>query len=207
MDEIKHWLDSEKDYSIGVQLYELYGENMTLKRTFTKGKNSYNAEKLCAELKRIWEDFKPLEQVATATPRREMRSTERIENAPEEVKALEKQWRSYYGEMAFLHGKLDSCQDQKERGAMALRILSLDRQINEIIDNLSYFKEHGKLPEPLPDEGQLLAKLDRAVLEKMRRNLIANISHAKAGRRCADNIESMISKRDLITTILDHDTV
>ncbi|SFC95165.1 hypothetical protein SAMN05421780_1147 [Flexibacter flexilis DSM 6793] len=191
------------DYGVGLHLYELYGQNATLKRMFAKGKNTYNAQKLRAELERIVEAFQPLAEAATAIPRREIRSVERIENAPEEIAALEKKWRSLYAEMAFLHSKLDSCQRDDERGTMALRILSLDKEINEIIDQLSYYKQHGKLPDPMPDEGKVLESLDRAVLEKMRKNLIANISHAKAGRRSADNLAAMIERKELITHILE----
>ena len=55
MEDVKKWLDGERDYTEGVALFVKHGKNPSLKRFFLMKNNDYAKEKLVYELSKLAE--------------------------------------------------------------------------------------------------------------------------------------------------------
>ncbi|SFC71276.1 hypothetical protein SAMN05421780_108190 [Flexibacter flexilis DSM 6793] len=209
MNEIEQWLASGRDYALGVALYQQYGNNAALLSLFATPSN-FAHKKLVEALSGIAET---LRQAAKSA--QQARETQAIQNSVahlsqsldnETVISIDKQAKSQYAQASFLHGQLRYASNDEERKALAFQILELFDSLSQGFETVDYYKEFGHLPPPPSHEEQQLQALDRAVLEKMRRNLIANISHARAGRKRAENIDVWQQRRAMIERILSQQT-
>jgi hypothetical protein len=203
MEKIHAWLRGTQDYGEGVALYDIYGSSAMLKRLFASAQSRFNAQKLTKELQQLYTQKQATAQATAPVARVAPRTLGKSSSTNPDVQSIESQWRKLYAEASHLHATLFACTSEGERGIKALLICSHFDKIQEAWHQLDYFKEYGHLPEPMPPEAQELRGLDRAILEKMRRNLIANISHARAGRKRPENIPRWEQRRDLIQALLE----
>lgn len=207
MNEIMQWLSGNRDYALGVALYKEYGDNAALKTMFATTQTAFSAKKLAASLTAIADALR--QSAELAAKERETQSLQktiaRIDQSldNETVIALDKQAKSQYAQAAFLHGQLRHAPTDEQRKTLAFQILDLFEAVSQGFERVDYYKEFGHLPPPPSEEEQELQSLDRAVLEKMRRNIIANISHARAGRRRAENIPILEQRKEMIERILN----
>lgn len=57
INDIHKWLRSDRNYEIGVQIYEQFGTNKSLMALFSKSHNSFTSEKLLAKMRELAEQF------------------------------------------------------------------------------------------------------------------------------------------------------
>jgi hypothetical protein len=165
MDDIRNWFNTRKKYPEGVKLYLKYGRDPILIRLFTEEKQSdFKENKLASALNQILSsNTTPAVTSLKQPPAAEkpiQTQTEKIarnrwpEKCDEILSSLKHRWRELYGEMTNLQARLGEVaragatdpNKRQEAGRMALRILDLDGDCDDIYSKKDYYIEHGKLP-------------------------------------------------------------
>ena len=186
--EINSWLNSERDYAIGVQLYSRFGQSQNMKRIFERSDQSERStQNLIYELEK-------LQHVSPALPKR---STPVL---PPQIAAIANQYvsnsnsHSRDDQLLFdqiksklkirdhLHATLELVPEDQRR-LNALQILDLSDEITKAYERHEHFKTHGVLPpeqeikEVVPDKS--LTDLSEAELLRRRSNIRSKISYYK----------------------------
>lgn len=172
MEAIRDWLNGDRDYILGTELYLKYGDDEDMKKLFqSKGISKFKKKKLFDCLRYLWvnrdesrkQKAKSIRQKA-GSGRREAGSIkpkaksqkykEWNKNETDKVLiALHQQWVPAFKEMKTLHAQLLLMDTDIERGAAAHQILRLDKFCSDIYAKRDYYKEKGRLPEEKkPDE-------------------------------------------------------
>jgi hypothetical protein len=132
---IGEWLNGDRDYYKGVELYKLHGSSDILKATFEMGKNSYTVETLEEEMLQLYnesEDERPATQTLAL---------------PTDILTIEKQAKDLFKEMAFLHANLDNSHlnpTDAIRLQSALRIRDIHHEMRERFKMVDHFRETGQ---------------------------------------------------------------
>lgn len=134
------WLQSERNYQSGLELYLAHGTNGFLKKILSTGESTYNLEKLTSEIEALAADPKPKSNAPQAA------SPSFSGKYPPEVQALVDRRVQLFKESSHLHGKLQPAKDQEERHQLATTILDNFDCIDALWDQITYFDEHGVLP-------------------------------------------------------------
>lgn len=132
---IGEWLNGNRDYYKGVELYRLHGSSDILKATFDMGKNSYTVETLEEELLNLYnhsEDIRPATETLTLPP---------------DIIQIEKQAKDLFKEMAYLHANLENPQlhpTDEIRLQSALRIREIHLEMRERFQMVDHYRETGQ---------------------------------------------------------------
>lgn len=193
MEAIRIWLNGRRDYKTGVRLYSLFGKDMLLKRSFLEAETPYKRNRLIEELQKLVAVCKPVMRV-TANQLQEMAVKAPVAPAapkvpeniyeyrwspnPDQVeRSIYLRWKQKYVELMDLvsrvgdvarAGEKDHSQ-KEEAGRMALRILNLDDEVEEIYAERNYYLDKGKQKatypygEPCQDPLLIPTKLQNAM--------------------------------------------
>jgi hypothetical protein len=224
--EISNWLkDPERDYALGAALYSKYGRNKNLQRLFSiKFDNESTREKLTYELSKLAnvapvkkakpkrkkrplkkqapkpKVFTPEEAMKTVKmPKSRFKTTE-WDSLPDEVKALEKEWRKLYKERAAIKATIAHLPEQNDRKEAAFLILEYGETIQQLFDDIAYYKKHGFLPER--DKFKDKIPNDLAEVEKLLRNTNTRISKKKKKKQTDEvkaDLKEELQYKELLT--------
>ncbi|MDO7849227.1 hypothetical protein Q5H92_22880 [Hymenobacter sp. M29] len=209
---VKEWLDSERDYEAGRQLYAALGDNDRLKRLFADGPTRYNREAVAWELTKLARagsgqlsvisyqlavisiDASAAEKDTSSEPESSpnatfslQKDTSSAEKGTELLDELKAEQRGLYDERAGVHAQLEGAKDEEERRLMAVRVMTLSRQLNTNWETYHYVEAHGELP-PAPAPAPGLDQLAPADLVKKRNNLRSQASKLKKQPHRADDL-------------------
>jgi hypothetical protein len=201
------WLDSERNYEIGRQLYEQLGDNARLKQVLGHGPSAYNLEALGWELQKLAKAGVVTSVVTvnvTASPIVVENATETLQTEPVKdysadidraalLIPLSQARRPRYDERTLLHGQLEVLAEkgtQEEVRQAAERIMQLSRELNANWKIDAYVREHGQLPPaPAPKPG--LEVLTPAELVTKRNTLRSRVSKLKKQPHRADDLATV----------------
>lgn len=164
------WLDSEQDFTQGVQLYAQHPQaRPALVALFERaGSGPFTNKQLVQEIERL-----VAEQLAAAPAAAPTSPAGATPAQPAGVAALEAEKRQLFKEASNLHGTLRLLPTDAERYKAACTIKANFRRIDAIWDALSYQQQHGALP---PIVESVIADDDRAGLLRRRNTLRTYIS-------------------------------
>lgn len=181
---IKEWLNSSRDFGVGVALYRLHGSDDFLMEVFEQGFSEVRAKRLLAEMLKLKDvvpedDFYDKKESLV-----EMKTVEvavESEFMPETSVRVENDryrgdWMPLYQKMNMLRHRLEMTGCDVERGRMAHEILDLERNCMEIWDKRDYFLKYGEVKKELKVIDPIT---DRNMILKRILNLRVNISKYK----------------------------
>lgn len=152
VESIKDWLNSSRNYNVGLALYLVHGSNEALKTALKQGESPYRKEKLLAALQELWEGAKGEPARANPLPLRvlPLKTGGEFKNLqPDHDKDIYYNlWQPLYKEMMHLRSKLPLFPNDDERGAAAFRILFLEKTCRKYWRMRDYFLQNGvEMPE------------------------------------------------------------
>lgn len=187
------WLNSDRDYKKGCDVYEHHGTNINLKNFFKRPFSEYNFKKLVSELESLSGGPETIIKVETNFVKISKKEKQEIDfnQLPSELKLLHTEKGKLYKEAQYCHSRLDLLTTDHERFEHAKVIVQNFKGIDERWKKLDYWAEHHQLLPEVKREIELkISEIkDVAKLMKMRNNLRSNISKAKGKPHKADKLK------------------
>lgn len=169
MESIKKWLNSSKNYNVGLALYLAHGSDDTIKRALQQGESPYRKELLFKELRAIYERSKTGENnTIVVRPSSQALPSPAVLANPKSNKddPYYSEWHPLYKEMMDLRSQLTLLPNDRERGEAAFRVLELERKCRAIWKRRDYYQKTGEhmpeatnTPEPVSDYNVLQKRL------------------------------------------------
>lgn len=194
--EIKSWLDSNRDYEPGVQLYGRFGQSQNLKRILERSESCQeHLDTLTYELGQLLDA--PVEEKRRSThvsmPRNsaiEVQPVIEIGRFDKEDAALFETIKEKLKLRDHLHATLEFVSPEQRKNN-ALMILDISDQISEDYQRHEHFKKHGVLPSgktvDVKSYEKPVSALSEAELEKRKINIRTQISYFKKKIKDSDN--------------------
>lgn len=177
---IDKWLQGNRNFIIGRNLYQLYGTNNALKNLLDKGETPYHQQLLVNALQEINSSgIKPVEKPIEVALK-VAKVMQHDENPV--LQSIHQEWTKLYNEMKFYQHQLDvygsdNSQSTREKcKPICKKVLDLEYEINELWNKRDYYKEHGKLPEVkevefvIPTDPLEIARAINTLERNIRRN-------------------------------------
>lgn len=170
MQDLKAWFD-KCIYDQGVNLYLKYGNDPTLRALFAEDYSDFKNKKLHRVLSELLENY---EQPATkkAVQQRQVEQSPAIAHRgwpatlDPVLQTLHDQWKPLFVEMMNMQARIYDVAlmaeqtnqvDKKEEACqLAHRILDIDEQMEQIYAQRDYYIVHGKLPETIVKEKEVV---------------------------------------------------
>lgn len=159
--DVEHWINTGKDYQLGLKLFKKLGGSATLFAYFSSGENSLSKRKLQEQLLALSTPIlaEPKIEVQKAEAKPEPAKEPVIkenfrgffENLPSEVSHINSLRLETFKKMAALHQSLCAMEGNgpktiEKRYKIMVQILELDKTNRECWKKLIYFKENNALP-------------------------------------------------------------
>lgn len=193
-EEITNWLNSNKDYLTGKELYDKYGKDATLKLLFRSGNNSFTRSKLIEALSALLSQNKT-KYNQPSVKQLSVETTDK-DDIPGVVKKWRERWIQCLKEMAELHALLKIAKTDKKRFELALKIDDLDIEADVLLDKINYFRDNGVVPD---EEGFNVDAMTPAELAMARKNIpsyIAKINTKLKGQNITEErINELLAKK------------
>jgi hypothetical protein len=158
---ITEWLNSERNYSVGVALYAAYGTDALVKSTFDQGHSALRAQRLFNELlllRNADAQYNVPDQAKAAKEAVFVAAAAMPEQAVSEHQdPLRNEWMPKYQEMNMLRHKLEQTGAIKDRGVMAFRILELEQECMAIWSRRDYRIKTGRDVPEVKEETDVFA--------------------------------------------------
>lgn len=210
---VQAWLDGERNYELGRQLYEQLGDNARLKQVLGHGPSPYNQEALAWELSKLAKAGVTA-AVALAVPL----PAGVVASAPEPVQTsvpaespllieLSQARRPLYDERTQLHAQLEVLAEhgsQEDVRLLAVRIMALSRELNANWKTDAYVRAHGQLPPP-PAAAPGLDTLSPLELVKKRNSLRSQVSKLKKRPDRAADLAQAQTDLGVVEALLRHE--
>ena len=210
----KEWLESERNYEQGRQLYAALGDNARLKQLLASGPSSYNTEAVAWELTKLARAgivTSVITATVTAAPALVPIATETLQSEPvappasspllDELRAAR---RPLYDERTGLHNQLEYLDTDEDRKQVGIRIMALSRQIDTNWNTTRYVAAHGQLPPP-PPPPLGLDTLSPVELVKKRNALRSQVSKLKKNPARADDLVQAQTDLSAVEALLRHE--
>lgn len=163
---LRTWLQGNRDYNVGVILFNTYGKDDALKKALASGSSAHNQARLLQAIQAIVEVPASL---PVYTPPADHQG-EMPDSADSVLQAFRDQWLPLYKQMTYLQGQLDrygpenSADAKAFRHTTALEILELEQRINKIWQQRAAYAKTGDLvadqpADDIPTDPLELAKL------------------------------------------------
>ncbi|MFZ4523800.1 MAG: hypothetical protein ACOYNC_19005 [Bacteroidales bacterium] len=190
--EINSWLNSDRDFNTGVQLYARFGHSQNLKRILERSEDCpEHVDTLLYELSQLKDE--PVQDPVKASTRQIPRKTAAIVNQPvipagvhsEDDAVLFEKIKEKLKYRDILHASLsDKEKTDEQRLEIALLILDISDKITEEYERHDHFKKHGVLPpaiEPAEEKEpvQVVEKMTPVQLINWKNNVRTKISYYK----------------------------
>jgi hypothetical protein len=184
MEDIRDWLNSKRDYNTGVQIFLQHSKDGLLRRLFTQeGFSDYKQKKLVSLMEGLLINkpkptAKEMLLAAKELPPPEKKKEPAWSSTRDDVEqSLYLQWREKYSEMVNLQARVGDISKEAtkskdkskmdEAGRMALRILDLDDECDDLFWRRDFYKKNGRLPE---DEAPMVIAIDASLWYKKLHN-------------------------------------
>jgi hypothetical protein len=217
---VQAWLDSERNYEVGRQLYEALGDNARLKQVLGHGPSAYNQEALAWELGKLAKAG-VMAAVALAVPLPAAVVVSAPEALPSEpakdysadiargalLIPLSQARRPLYDERTQLHAQLEVLAEhgsQEDVRLLAVRIMALSRELNANWKTDAYVREHGQLPPP-PAAAPGFDTLSPVELVKKRNALRSQVSKLKKRPDRAADLAQAQTDLGVVEALLRHE--
>ncbi len=190
--EINSWLNSDRDFNTGVQLYARFGHSQNLKRILERSEDCpEHVDTLVYELSQLKDE--PVQDPVRASTRQIPHKTAAIVTQPiipagihtEEDAVLFEQIKEKLKYRDILHASLsDKEKTDEQRLEIALLILDISDKITEEYERHDHFKKHGVLPaaiEPVAEKErvQVAEQMTPVQLINWKNNVRTKISYYK----------------------------
>ncbi len=182
--EILLWLNSDHDFSVGLNLFDQFGRSRTLSRILRFGGATVkNRLTLLYELGKVAKHL----AVSDKTPalvkpqlKQEILKEENLE--PIEVTSIEQlrsEQKMIYKMLDNLHAILPT-QEFAERKDIAFQILKLDDRLMDFTRRITHYEKHGVIPPPqIIDKSKKVSEMDKAELIMRQNNVRSYITKYK----------------------------
>ena len=190
--EINAWLNSDREFNAGVQLYSRFGHSQNLKRILERSEEcSEHLDTLVYELSQLSDEPDP--GPVKASTRQMPRKVAAIVNQPvipagvhsEDDAVLFEQIKEKLKYRDILHASLsDKEKTDQQRLEIALLILDISDKITEEYERHDHFKKHGVLPpaiEPAEEKEpvQVVEHMTPVQLINWKNNVRTKVSYYK----------------------------
>ena len=138
--KITNWLNSQRIFSEGAALYKYYGKDNFFKIVLSSGYSKTVYNRLVTELVALEhsEDDKIVQPVEN-----------NLNPLPEDLMVLQKRCNDQYSRLRLLHADLPKTPTEVRRKHLCFEILSGFRMIDEMYEQINYYKANGKrMPSP-----------------------------------------------------------
>lgn len=195
---ITQWLNSRRDYKLGVALFKVYGNDETLLKVFAQGHSDYRQGRLVSELTELAKTKGNMaEPIAAKEPKFEavtFTEQQMPENSfdPKQDPYREK-WMPHYKAMQNLCARLRDFENDEMRGEACFEILRLEEICQDYWNRADYYRRTGQhLPERkdktiehVTDPNAYAVKLMnlRSYISKARKLLKIDPNNIKAANR------------------------
>ena len=194
---IDRWLQGNKNFIVGKNLYDKYGTNKAIKALFDKGETPYALEMMVKELTTINEKG---ERPITPVNKEKAILLPMPKGSDSVFNSLEAEWRGNYARINFLRIDMDkyggdnSAMVRAARHISCKEILKLEKECMQIWEKRDYYEKHGRLPDmdekevELPTEPLQLATLIQSCLRQIRRYRTTKDTNSKHAQLYQDYI-------------------
>jgi hypothetical protein len=174
---INLWLNGDRNYKLGVEIYNRFGDNDFLKGILAEGEDDYNRERLIEELKELLKTNDIIASEPTPKPQRidyeDVKASE-LPNAPSEVKEARAERKQLYFEARDAHSQLKALRSlsgdemKEKRKQLAKSILQNFDLIKPLWDFTNFYDEFQRMPEPKQEEEE--TQSNYALMDNMQLN-------------------------------------
>lgn len=162
---IQKWLDSGRDYQVGVEIYRRLGDNGFLKKLFIE-EDAWNRKELTEQLIKLLDKLKPSAEHQLSSSsivankaeiqqllRDELKPSSERMDAPEQIKEAIKRRKFLYAQARDAHSKIkilnetNSVEAKERRLELCTLILNSFDEIKNLWDITNFFDTYKKMPE------------------------------------------------------------
>ncbi|MEI6682845.1 MAG: hypothetical protein WCO44_09475 [Bacteroidota bacterium] len=178
--KIHHWLNSDQDYQVGLQLFDFFVKNFNLARILrVGGATGKNRLTLAYELGKLVQDLPAATQIPAIAAAPEL--SHENEPLPEVTRIgdLKSEQKMLYKMLDNLHAVLEF-RPVQERKKIAFQILDLDDQLKELNERIAHYEKHGVIPElPVTDDKKKISELNDVELIQWQNNFRTYVARYK----------------------------
>lgn len=174
---IEIWLNGKRDYSLGIEIYNRFGDDDFLKNMFAEADDEWNRERLLEELKALllMDDYLPTPIVRNMEVEHKFDGIKPSElpNAPDPIKEAIKQRKGLYKEARDAHAQLKALRlvpgnefKEKRRHLSKLILQNFDL-IKPLWDLTNHYDHFLRLPEKPVSESTDYTLMSEAELNQL----------------------------------------
>jgi hypothetical protein len=206
---LTYWLKGKRDYNSGVKLFEKHGGSAVKVAFFGKGETELRREMLIEAITLLQEKFIEEEQPKLPEdlfPQKKIASDQEYELFTPEVKNIIQKVKDLYSIAKAKKAQILKEPDKLQRGILANEVRDCDEESSELLAQVDYFKEHGKLPI-ISDIAKYVESLTEADLYKRIMAIRPKISRYKKNVHKQEELAQLTEEYNLIMKKLDVDAV
>lgn len=230
MQDLTAWLNSDRDFAKGVEVYLKYGDNKQFVQLLLDGETQYTRTNLFDNLRKIYYDLKNGNtQTDPVVQKQHMESkvpevthadqSERtVQTEPQKVEsgslaeASKMQADKLYKELMNLRAQLFSLCDANsdsndndvnlinQRESIVIQMMDLQSQTDQAYEKLRYVQEHGSLPNANEDKPDEIPT-NPIQLMNFRKNLISGINKLKKKEQTPERIALLSHKQTQLAKV------
>lgn len=156
MNEILRWLNTTRDYQIGIEILKKHSKNTFLIMSLELGKDSYNENRLRKELETILERFggekeKETTKAEIVVKELQLKPSEQL-TAIDEIKEVIYHRKKLYNEAKKLHARLEYYTDENECKEACFRLVELWKEINQLWKISNFYDANNRMPNRYEQE-------------------------------------------------------
>jgi hypothetical protein len=194
---IDRWLDGNKNFYVGKNIYEKYGTNKAIRALLDKGETAYALTLLIKELIAINEKG---ERPAVVVDKEKAILLPMPKGGDSILKSLEAEWKPLFAQANFLRYDMDKYGGDNSAAVRAAchdsckKILQLEQECMRIWERRDYYEKHGRLPDMdikefvMPTDPLELARLLETCKRQIRRYRVSKDINSKHAQIYLDNL-------------------
>ena len=178
--EISSWLNSQRDYPSGLQLFDRYGKNFNLARILrVGGATGKNRLTLAYELGKLAGHHPEVKQEpAIAAGPEDSLENETLPGITR-IGDLRSEQKMLYKMLDNLHAVLEF-RPVQERKKIAFQILDLDDKLKELKERIAHYEKHGVIPDlPVTDDKKKISEFSDVELMQWQNNFRTYVARYK----------------------------
>lgn len=204
---IQKWLNSSKDFDVGLEILKRYSNNQFLIVMLETGKDYWNEKQLIEALQKLGSSVQTIEKEEQFVKAKEivkevLKRPSDSQNAPKEVIELVAKRKKIYDEAKKLHARLELYPDEVQRFEAAKRILEIRAELKKMWSFTNFYDDNLRVPEVMKEETAKLEQLDDFTLNKMWHTHYKYINKFKSDNSKTDTIKERITLAYTIKEIL-----
>lgn len=202
MEEIKQWLDSERNYDEGARIFAKYSKNKIMARTFLTRKEQYYGGKLAYEMSKLVKLPRPSQRVVQPIIMISPVRADRKDYLPPVISAIKKEIASLYNLIDKMHGELYDLGTSNAADVVAARKRLLDKRKPacfsvDVLYHLKeeYFRTTGK------EQQSVVAEMQKLITPEPSEHPLLTTRVSKAKRIDMSDLQLMKRKQAVASSI------